>query len=110
MLDYLGYDIYATPGTAHVLNFNFVAANVVPKLSRDSSGIKELVDSGKLRLILNTPTKGRRAGRDGFKIRRMAVEHRIPCITSLDTVRVLLKSMKLNKTDTDIVPLSLFDV
>jgi carbamoyl-phosphate synthase large subunit len=110
VLDYLGYDIYATPGTANVLNFNFVAANAVPKLSRDSSGIKELVDSGNLRLILNTPTKGRRADRDGFKIRRMAVEHRIPCITSLDTVRVLLKSMKLNKSDADIEPMSLFDI
>ena len=110
VFDYLGYDIYATPGTAHVLNFNFVAANAVPKLSKDSSGIKGLVDSGNLRLILNTPTKGRRAGRDGFKIRRMAVEHRIPCITSLDTMRVLLSSLRLNRTDKDIEPLSLFEI
>ena len=110
VLDYLGFDIYATPGTAHVLNFNFVAANAVPKLSKDQSGIKNLVESGNLRLILNTPTRGRRAGRDGFKIRRMAVEHRIPCITSLDTVRVLLNSMKLGKTDKDIEPISLFEI
>ena len=86
VLDYLGYDIYATPGTANVLNFNFVAANMVPKMS-DGLGIRELVESGNLKLILNTPTKGRRAGRDGFRLRRMAVEHRIPCITSLDTAR-----------------------
>ncbi len=109
VLDYLGYDIYATPGTANLLNFNFVAANMVPKLS-DGPGIRELVESGRLKLILNTPTKGRRADRDGFKLRRMAVEHRIPCITSLDTARVLLQSMKSGRTDADLCPLSLQDI
>ena len=109
VLDYLGYDIYATPGTANVLNFNYVAANMVPKLS-DGPGIRELVESGGLKLILNTPTKGRRADRDGFQLRRMAVEHRIPCITSLDTARVLLQSMKSGRTDADIVPVSLTEI
>ncbi len=110
VLDYLGYDIYATPGTAHELNFNFVAANSVPKLSTDSKGIIDLIESGNLKMILNTPTRGRRAGRDGFKLRRLAVEHRIPCITSLDTAKVLLQSMKSGKTDKDIVPISLSDI
>jgi carbamoyl-phosphate synthase large subunit len=110
VLDYLGYDIYATPGTANVLNFNFIAANAVPKLSKDARGITELVKSGTLRLILNTPTKGRRADRDGFRIRRYAVEHRIPCITSLDTAKALLQSMKLGKSDKDITPLSLSEI
>ncbi len=109
VLDYLGYDIYATPGTANVLNFNYVAANTVSKLS-DGAGILELVESGSLKLILNTPTKGRRADRDGFKLRRMAVEHRIPCITSLDTARVLLQSMRSGRTDADIKPVSLADI
>ena len=110
VLDYLGYDIYATPGTANVLNFNFVAANTVPKLSKDGKGIRGLVESGSLKMIINTPTKGRRADRDGFKLRRMAVEHRIPCITSLDTVKGLLQSMKLGKSDADITPISLSDI
>jgi carbamoyl-phosphate synthase large subunit len=110
VLDYLGYDIYATHGTANVLNFNFVAANTISKLSKDPNGIQGLFESGRLKLILNTPTKGRRAERDGFKLRRMAVEHRIPCITSLDTARVLLQSMKSGKTDADIAPLSLTDI
>jgi len=110
VLDYLGYDIYATSGTANVLNFNFVAANTVSKLSKDPSSIQGLFESGRLKLILNTPTKGRCAERDGFKLRRMAVEHRIPCITSLDTARVLLQSMKSGKTDADIVPLSLTEI
>ena len=110
VLDYLGYDIYATHGTANVLNFNFVAANTISKLSKDPNNIQGLFESGRLKLILNTPTRGRRAERDGFKLRRMAVEHRIPCITSLDTARVLLQSMKSGKTDADIVPLSLSDI
>ena len=110
VLDYLGYDIYATRGTANVLNFNFVAANAVSKLSKDPDSIGGLFESGRLKLILNTPTKGRRAERDGFKLRRMAVEHRIPCLTSLDTARVLLQSMKSGRTDADIQPLSLTEI
>ncbi len=110
ILDYLGYDIYATRGTANVLNFNFVAANAVSKLSKEPDSIGGLFESGRLKLILNTPTKGRRADRDGFKIRRMAVEHRIPCLTSLDTARVLLQSMKSGRTDADLEPLSLSDI
>jgi carbamoyl-phosphate synthase large subunit len=109
VLDYLGYDIFATPGTANVLNFNFVASSTIGKMS-DGPDIKNLVESGRLRLILNTPTKGRRADRDGFKLRRMAVENRIPCITSLDTARVLLQSMKLGWTDADLKPVSLTDI
>lgn len=110
VFDYLGFDIYATPGTANVLNFNFVAANTVPKLSKDSNGIMGLINSGKLKLIVNTPTKGRRADRDGFRIRRYAVEHRIPCLTSLDTVKALLQSLKLGKTDRDITPVNLSEL
>lgn len=110
VLDYLGFDIFATPGTANLLNFNFIAASAVPKLSENSDGIMNIINSGKLKLIINTPTRGRHADRDGFKLRRYAVEHRIPCITSLDTARVLLQSMKLGKTDKDLVPLSLSDI
>jgi carbamoyl-phosphate synthase large subunit len=109
VLDYLGYDIYATPGTANLLNFNFVAASTVKPLS-EAPDIKYLVESGRLRLIVNTPTKGRRADRDGFRLRRLAVEHRIPCVTSLDTARVLLQSMKLGQTDAGLQPVSLTDI
>lgn len=109
VFDYLGYDIYATPGTANKLNFNFVAANSISKLSKDNS-IIDLIDSGKLKLIVNTPTKGRRSDRDGFRIRRYAVEHRIPCLTSLDTAKALLQSLKLGKTDKDIVPVNLSEL
>jgi carbamoyl-phosphate synthase large subunit len=109
VLDYLGYDIYATPGTANLLNFNFIAASTVKPLS-EATDIKNLVESGRLRLIVNTPTKGRRADRDGFRLRRMAVEHRIPCVTSLDTARVLLQSMKLGQTDAGLKPISLTDI
>ena len=68
------------------------------------------MESGRLRLIVNTPTKGRRADRDGFRLRRMAVEHRIPCVTSLDTARVLLQSIKSGRTDADLKPVSLTNI
>lgn len=108
VLDYMGFDIYATAGTANVLNFNFVAASSLPKLSEEPSAINGLIESGQIALILNTPTKGRHADRDGFKIRRMAVEHGIPCLTSLDTARVLLESLKSG--DMDFEPLCISDI
>ncbi|MEZ4357657.1 MAG: carbamoyl-phosphate synthase large subunit [Eubacteriales bacterium] len=110
IINYLGYDIYATPGTANLLNFNYIPANSVNKISEKSPNIKDLIKSGKIKFIINTPTKGRDAKRDGFRIRRMAVERRIPCFTSLDTARALLESMKLEKTEKDIVPISLDEI
>jgi len=68
----------------------------------ESPNIEELLDSGRVRFVINTPTKGRDSARDGFRIRRLAVERRIPCFTSLDTAKVMLQSIKLNKTDKDL--------
>ncbi|MHB8065502.1 MAG: hypothetical protein ACYDG2_23285, partial [Ruminiclostridium sp.] len=55
----------------------------------------------------NTPTKGRKPDRDGFKIRRKAVEMSIPCLTSLDTANAIIKCLKLGKTEGDLKVLNL---
>ena len=54
----------------------------------------ELIGEGRLSLVINTPTHGRRETSDGFKIRRAAVEHGIPCMTSLDTAAALLAAVR----------------
>jgi carbamoyl-phosphate synthase large subunit len=95
----LGFHIFATPGTAHVLNSNYVGANVVKKISETHPNIKDYIEQGKFQIIINTPTKGRIPQRDGFKIRRMAVEHSIPCMTSLDTAKAFVESIALGLTD-----------
>ena len=110
VLDYLGYDIYATKGTANLLNFNFVAANKVGGFHDEHPNIQDLIESGEVKLIINTPTKGRRPQSDGFQLRRMAVEHRIPCLTSLDTARALVHCLKLRKSDKDLEPINLQEI
>jgi carbamoyl-phosphate synthase large subunit len=103
----LGFDIYATGGTAHVLNQHFIAASVV---SKDTGEIEKLLSSGKISFVINTPTKGMDPGRGGFKIRRLAVELGIPCFTSIDTAAAVLRSLRLGKSEEDIEPVCLQDI
>jgi len=105
-----GFELYATGKTANTLNKHGIATNAVRKIGEGSPNILDLIQSGKINLIINTPTKGRQPERDGFKIRRKAVESSIPCLTSLDTARAVIECIKLGKTaaDIDVVDLSVF--
>jgi carbamoyl-phosphate synthase large subunit len=107
----LGYTLYATGKTANMLNHKGIATNAVKKLDDGSPNILDLIQSGKIGLIINTPTKGRKPDRDGFKIRRKAVEISIPCLTSLDTANAILKCLKLGKTEgeLEVLNLSIFE-
>lgn len=107
----LGFTLYATGKTAHMLNHNGIATNAVKKLDEGSPNILDLIQSGKLGMIINTPTKGRKPDRDGFKIRRKAVEMSIPCLTSLDTAAAIIKCLKLGKTEgeLEVLNLSIFE-
>ena len=98
----LGYKIYATGGTAHTLNKNYVPASVVKKIGEGSPNIMDLIQSGTIDFVINTPTHGRKPDRDGFKIRRKAVEQSIPCMTSLDTARALVNTLKMKKEIQDV--------
>ena len=89
----LGYDIYATGRTANVLNQNFVAASSVRRMNEESPNVYDMLSRNEFDVIINTPRKGREPQTDGFRIRRMAVEHSIPCFTSLDTARAVAKCM-----------------
>jgi len=108
----LGFSLYATGKTANMLNTNGIATNAVKKIDEGSPNILDLIQSGKISLVINTPTKGRKPDRDGFKIRRKTVESSIPCLTSLDTARAVLECVKLGKTidELDVVNLSVFDI
>ncbi len=108
---FMGYELYATGNTAHFLNQHGVATNAVRKLNDPSPNLMDLIESGTIKMIVNTPTKGRSAERDGFRIRRKAVERSIPCLTSLDTAGAVVRSLRLGKTvgSLDIVNLEVFD-
>ncbi len=106
-----GFELYATGKTANMLNMHGVATNAVKKIDEGAPNILDLIQSGKISLVINTATKGRKPERDGFKIRRKSVELSIPCLTSLDTVKAVIECLKLGKEikDLDVVNLSVFD-
>ena len=98
----LGLKIFATSGTALTLHSNHIAANVLRRVNEDEPNIASFIKNRKINLIINTPTKGRIQERHGFKIRRMAVEHSIPCITTLDTAKAFVDIILLGMTEEEI--------
>lgn len=106
----LGYNLYGTSGTAHALTAGYVPASTIGHYTDESPNLQDLIKKGKVQLIVNTPTKGRDAQRNGFRVRRMAVEYKIPCITSIDTLGALVKALKLNLEEKDIVPVALNEI
>ena len=105
-----GFDIYATSGTAKYLKENGVESIVIEKLWEGRNSIIDLIEFGKINFVINTPTKGKQSNRDGFKIRRMAVECKIPCFTSLDTVNALHKAIENNVEEKDLEPIDIAKV
>lgn len=106
-LERMGFELYATSGTAKFLNKNMVATNMVRKISDKAPNIIDLLESGKIDYVISTSEKGRLPARDSVKLRRKSVERSICCLTSLDTAEVLVK---LLMTDRDICEVDLVDI
>ncbi len=103
----LGYSLYATEGTAALIESNNMTVTTTgKKLGQGSPNVLDLINSGKVTGIINTITGGRTALQDGFHIRRAAVERRIPCFTSLDTARAGLKALTHSKQIYNIKPVN----
>jgi carbamoyl-phosphate synthase large subunit len=90
----LGYKIIATGGTAVAIEQAGLPVTTVNKLSEGSPNILDLIRSGDAQFVVNTLTKGKTPERDGFRIRREAVENGVVCMTSLDTVRALVNMLE----------------
>jgi len=86
----MGFRIVATEGTADALKEFGLDVDTVNKISEGSPHVVDLITEDKVDLVINTLTKGKLPARDGFQIRRNAVEMGIPCLTSLDTTRAML--------------------
>ena len=88
-----------------------IDAKPVNKLTGESPNIMDMLHSGDVSLIINTPTHGRRPDRDGFKLRRIAVESGTSCLTSLDAAKALMESTFIVPSDkmslTDIATLKI---
>ena len=94
----LGYTIYATRSTAAALNEAGVKARKVNKISQESPTVMDLILGHKIDLVIDTPTQGRDKSRDGFLIRRTAIETGVNCITAMDTAAALVTSLE-NEND-----------
>ncbi|HEX3047132.1 MAG TPA: carbamoyl-phosphate synthase large subunit, partial [Bacillota bacterium] len=106
-----GFHIYATMGTAAYLRVNNVPVTKLNKLDQESPNITDAIKNGEIQLLVNTITRGKEPERDGFKIRRMAVEHNIPCLTSLDTVKaflMVLLALSEGKEPSTVIPIQDF--
>ena len=86
----MGIEILATSGTADALEAAGVKCRRVARVSEAHPNILDMIASGSVDLVINTPTRGRKHSSDGFKIRRSAVEHSVPCVTAIDTARAIL--------------------
>ena len=90
----LGYKIYATRSTAKYLQKNGVNARRINKISQESPNVRDLILGHKIDLVIDTPTQGRDKSRDGFLIRRNAIETGVYCITAMDTAHALARSLE----------------
>ncbi len=94
----LGYTVYATRSTAAALREAGVKARKVNKIQQESPTVMDLILGHKIDLVIDTPTQGRDKSRDGFLIRRTAIETGVNCLTSLDTARALVTSLENART------------
>jgi len=90
----LGYTIYATRSTAAALREAGIKTRRVNKISQESPTVMDLILGHKIDLVIDTPTQGRDKSRDGFLIRRTAIETGVSCITAIDTAKALVTSLE----------------
>ena len=94
----LGVEILATEGTCRFLEKAGVPCTQVARVSERHPNIMDMIASGTIDLVINTPTRGRKQDTDGFKIRRAAVEHSVGCVTAIDTARALLTARQQGRS------------
>lgn len=98
----MGFELYATSGTASYLNRNMIATNTVRKISEGSPNTIDLLESGKIHYMISTSAKGRMPARDSVKMRRKSVERSICSLTAVDTANALANVLLSGRTMNDV--------
>ena len=93
----LGYTIYSTKGTAKVLNDKGINAIVIRKLEEEGPNILDLILSHEIDIVIDVPMRGIAGSKDGFIIRRNAIETGVNVLTSTDTAKALVSSLENKK-------------
>lgn len=94
----LGYDLFATRGTARLLNENGILTIPVNRINQEAPTLMDLLLDHQIDLVIDTPTRDNKL-KDGFLIRRTAIETGVTCLTSLDTANALLTSLENEQDD-----------
>ncbi|MGN1164986.1 MAG: carbamoyl-phosphate synthase large subunit [Lachnospiraceae bacterium] len=102
----IGYRIFATRGTAEAMKAAGVKANAVNKIEQESPNLMDLILGHKIDLVIDTPPQGAEHSKDGFVIRRNAIETGVNVLTAIDTAEALITSLE----NTDIKKLTLIDI
>jgi carbamoyl-phosphate synthase large subunit len=102
----IGYKIYATRSTAKALNAGGVHAIRINKIEQESPNLMDLILGHEIDLVIDTPSQGVEHSKDGFLIRRNAIETGVNVLTAMDTARALVTSLE----NTDIKKLTLIDI
>jgi len=102
-----GSTLFATKGTQKFLAENGVESTLVNRIGEQSPNITDVLKNREVDLLINTPTKANDAQRDGFKMRRMAIEYGVDVLTSLDTINAILR---MQDSHIDESKLEVFDV
>lgn len=102
----VGYTIYSTRGTAEVLNKNGVRAFPVRKLEQESPNILDLILGHEIDLVIDIPAQGATRSKDGFVIRRNAIETGVNVLTSLDTATALVSSLENREKKINIIDIA----
>ena len=102
----LGYNIFATKGTARALMEADVQVRMTRKLEQESPNILDLILGHQIDLVIDTPSQGVEHSHDGFIIRRNAIETGVNVLTAIDTAKALVSSLE----DTDHTKLTLVDI
>ena len=105
-LETLGYNIFATKGTARTLMEADVQVRMTRKLEQESPNILDLILGHQIDLVIDTPSQGVEHGHDGFIIRRNAIETGVHVLTAIDTAKALVTSLE----NTDRQKLTLIDI
>ena len=87
----IGYRLMATSGTADYLKKSGIPVSVVNKIGADGPNLLDVIRNGEAQFVINTFSIGKQPERDGFRIRREAVENGVACLTSLDTAVAILR-------------------
>ena len=102
----IGYRIFATRGTARALQEHGIHANQINKIEGESPNLMDLILGHEIDLVIDTPSQGVEHAKDGFLIRRNAIETGVNVLTALDTAQALITSLENN----NINKLSLIDI